>query len=141
MAKAKRKFVCQQCGTVTSRWQGQCEDCGEWNSIVEEAGETVFSARHDLQNGGRAITLVGLDSAVELPPRTSTGAGYDSTAVLAAMIHGLLSGARGTFAAEPLREDKALGRLIGLEAGVPEEATVWRALGQWAERGGKQALG
>ena len=57
-----------------------------------------------------------------LPSRTRTGAGYDSTAVLAAMIHGLLSGARGTFAAEPLREDKALGRLIGLEAGVPEEA-------------------
>ena len=73
MAKAKRKFVCQQCGTVTSRWQGQCEDCGEWNSIVEEAAETVFSARHDLQGGGRSITLVGLDSQVELPPRTSTG--------------------------------------------------------------------
>ena len=73
MAKAKRKFVCQQCGTVSSRWQGQCDDCGEWNSIVEEAAETVFSARHDLQNGGRAITLVGLDSKVELPPRTSSG--------------------------------------------------------------------
>ena len=73
MAKAKRKFVCQQCGTVTSRWQGQCEDCGEWNSIVEEAAETVFSAKHDLQGGGRAITLIGLDSKVELPARTSTG--------------------------------------------------------------------
>ncbi len=73
MAKAKRKFVCQQCGTVAARWQGQCEDCGEWNSIVEEAGETVFSARHDLQNGGRAIQLVGLNSEVKLPPRTSTG--------------------------------------------------------------------
>ncbi|MHA6766551.1 DNA repair protein RadA [Sphingobium ummariense] len=73
MAKAKRKFVCQQCGTVASRWQGQCEDCGEWNSIVEEAAETVFSARHDLHTGGRAIALVGLDSKVELPPRASTG--------------------------------------------------------------------
>ena len=73
MAKAKRKFVCQQCGTVSPRWQGQCEDCGEWNSIVEEAPETAFSARHDLHAGGRAITLIGLDSKVELPPRTSTG--------------------------------------------------------------------
>lgn len=73
MAKAKRKFVCQQCGTVAARWQGQCEDCGEWNSIVEEAPETAFSARHDLHAGGRAITLVGLDSKIELPPRTSTG--------------------------------------------------------------------
>jgi DNA repair protein RadA/Sms len=73
MAKAKRKFVCQQCGTLSSRWQGQCDDCGEWNSIVEEAAETIFSARHDLQTGGRALTLVGLDSQVELPQRTSTG--------------------------------------------------------------------
>ncbi|HKT77945.1 MAG TPA: DNA repair protein RadA [Sphingobium sp.] len=73
MAKAKRKFVCQQCGTLSSRWQGQCDDCGEWNSIVEEAAETIFSARHDLQSGGRALTLVGLDSKVELPARTSTG--------------------------------------------------------------------
>lgn len=73
MAKAKRKFVCQQCGTVSGRWQGQCDDCGEWNTIVEEAAETVFSARHDLSGGGRAITLIGLDSKVELPVRTSTG--------------------------------------------------------------------
>ena len=88
MAKAKRKFVCQQCGTVTNRWQGQCEDCGEWNSIVEEAGETVFSARHDLQNGGRAITLVGLDSTVELPPRTSTGIAEFDRALGGGIVHG-----------------------------------------------------
>ena len=72
MAKAKRKFVCQQCGTVSGRWQGQCDDCGEWNSIVEEAAETVFSARHDLQSGGRSIALVSLDSKVELPARMGT---------------------------------------------------------------------
>jgi len=76
-----------------------------------------------------------------MPSRTRTGAGYDSTAVAASMIHGLLSGSRGTYAAEPLREDMALRRLVGLESGVPEEATVWRALGQWAEGGGGEALG
>src|SRR3546814_19237305 len=53
MAKVKKKYVCQQCGSVSFRWQGQCEECGEWNSLVEEAGETVFSARHSLQSGGQ----------------------------------------------------------------------------------------
>ncbi|MET0239336.1 MAG: DNA repair protein RadA, partial [Sphingobium sp.] len=68
-----RKFVCQQCGTVAARWQGQCEDCQAWNSIVEEAPVTAFSMRHDLASGGRAIALVGLDSEIALPERQSTG--------------------------------------------------------------------
>ena len=76
-----------------------------------------------------------------LPSRTRTSAGYDSTAVAAAMIHGLLSGSRGTYAAEPLRHDVALRRLVGLDQGVPEEATVWRALGQWAGGRGAEARG
>ncbi|HEX7874271.1 MAG TPA: DNA repair protein RadA [Sphingobium sp.] len=73
MAKAKRKYVCQQCGAQSPRWQGQCDDCGGWNTLVEEAPVTVFSARHDLGSGGRAITLVGLDSDIALPDRLPTG--------------------------------------------------------------------
>jgi DNA repair protein RadA/Sms len=73
MAKPKKTYVCQNCGAVSPRWQGQCDDCGAWNSLTEEAPVTAFSARHDLQSGGRAITLVGLDSEVALPPRLSTG--------------------------------------------------------------------
>jgi len=37
MAKSKTLYVCQNCGAVTQRWQGKCESCGEWNTIVEEA--------------------------------------------------------------------------------------------------------
>jgi DNA repair protein RadA/Sms len=74
MVKLKRRFVCQSCGSVATRWQGQCDDCGEWNSLAEEAAApTVFSAKHDLQGGGRAIALIGLDSDVALPRRTGTG--------------------------------------------------------------------
>ena len=73
MAKAKRKFVCQSCGSVASRWQGQCDDCKEWNTLVEEAGANVFQMKHDLQSGGRAVNLVGLDSQIELPKRSTTG--------------------------------------------------------------------
>ena len=73
MAKAKRKFVCQQCGATAPRWQGQCEDCGGWNTLVEEAPETVFATRHDLQGGGRVLALAGLDEATTLPERQTTG--------------------------------------------------------------------
>lgn len=73
MVKVKRRFVCQACGSLASRWQGQCDDCGEWNTLVEEAAPTTFSAKHDLQEGGRAITLIGLDSDIALPQRLGTG--------------------------------------------------------------------
>lgn len=73
MAKTKRKYVCQECGSVSPRWQGQCVDCGEWNTLVEEAGETVFSAKHDLSTGGRPIILSKLDADVAPPPRLPSG--------------------------------------------------------------------
>ena len=36
MAKIKTAFLCQNCGTQSSQWMGQCKNCGEWNTIVEE---------------------------------------------------------------------------------------------------------
>jgi len=73
MAKPKRRYACAACGSVTHRWQGQCTDCGEWNTLAEEAPETVFSARHDLSSGGRAIRFEPLDAPGERLVRRGTG--------------------------------------------------------------------
>ncbi|MFL6723403.1 MAG: DNA repair protein RadA [Sphingomicrobium sp.] len=74
MAKLKTRYVCQACGSEHHRWQGQCPDCAEWNSLLSEAATpTVFSAKHDLSSGGRAVELVGLDAVVALPDRMRTG--------------------------------------------------------------------
>jgi len=75
MAKPQRRYVCQLCGSVSSKWQGQCVDCGEWNTLVEESAApmTPFAAKHNLQSGGRAVTVLGLDSDIALPERASTG--------------------------------------------------------------------
>ena len=75
MAKPRKRYVCQQCGSVTAQWAGQCGDCGDWNTLVEDAGAVVtpFQARHNLQSGGRAIQLSGLDSDIPLPDRMATG--------------------------------------------------------------------
>jgi DNA repair protein RadA/Sms len=35
MAKTATQFVCQNCGARHSRWSGKCDQCGEWNSLVE----------------------------------------------------------------------------------------------------------
>ncbi|KQM77562.1 DNA repair protein RadA [Sphingomonas sp. Leaf22] len=75
MAKPQKRYVCQQCGSVSSKWAGQCADCGDWNTLVEDAGAVVtpFSARHNLQSGGRPILLSGLDTDIALPDRLTTG--------------------------------------------------------------------
>ena len=36
MAKIKTSFFCQNCGSQYAKWQGQCNACKEWNTIVEE---------------------------------------------------------------------------------------------------------
>ena len=116
MAKVKKKYVCQLCGSVSFRWQGQCDDCGEWNSLVEEAGESVFSARHSLQSGGRAVAFVGLDSDVALPARESTGiAEFDR-----ALGGGLVAGS---------------ATLIGGDPGIGKSTLLLQAAARMAARG------
>ena len=36
MSRRSLTYVCQNCGGASARWQGKCEACGEWNSMVEE---------------------------------------------------------------------------------------------------------
>ena len=73
MAKPKKRYVCQACGSVSHRWQGQCADCAEWNTLQEDAPATVFSLKHDLSSGGRAVEFVDLDKPGEMPVRQKTG--------------------------------------------------------------------
>ena len=40
MAKIKTTFFCQNCGSQYAKWQGQCNACKEWNTIVEEVIQT-----------------------------------------------------------------------------------------------------
>jgi DNA repair protein RadA/Sms len=118
MAKPRKRYVCQACGSVSSRWQGQCPDCAEWNSLVEETGGavTAFSARHDLRSGGRAVALVGLDAEIELPPRASTGiAEFDR-----ALGGGLVAGS---------------ATLIGGDPGVGKSTLLLQAAARMASRG------
>src|ERR1044072_7785080 len=75
MAKTKARYVCRSCGSVSHRWQGQCTDYAEWNTLVQESAEvsSIFAAKHNLQGGGRVIPLVGLETPAALPDRLPSG--------------------------------------------------------------------
>ena len=37
MVKTKTIFACSNCAATTSRWQGKCPTCGQWNTLQEQA--------------------------------------------------------------------------------------------------------
>jgi DNA repair protein RadA/Sms len=51
MAKRSSLYVCQQCGTSYSKWSGKCDNCGAWNSLVEEAKQLEKKAVVDRTQG------------------------------------------------------------------------------------------
>lgn len=71
MAKSTSRFVCQECGTAVGKWSGQCESCGQWNTLVEEQSSTIPKGL----SGGRGskIEFVGLIGESAEPPRMTTG--------------------------------------------------------------------
>ena len=74
MSKARHTFVCQSCGAVTNRWQGRCDACGAWNTIVEENATSGIGAQAVRKAGkGRLIEFQPLAATGAEPPRTATG--------------------------------------------------------------------
>ncbi len=69
---AKARFTCSVCGAIHGKWSGRCDDCGSWNSIVEERPRTSTSARRAF---GQVLPL-GQLSAGE-PPLARTATGFD----------------------------------------------------------------
>jgi DNA repair protein RadA/Sms len=43
MAKIKKAFFCQNCGTQSPKWVGKCPSCNQWNTFVEEVIEKESS--------------------------------------------------------------------------------------------------
>ncbi|MCC7481100.1 MAG: DNA repair protein RadA [Hyphomicrobiales bacterium] len=74
MAKSASSFVCQSCGSTASKWSGRCDNCGEWNTIIEEkTSAPVSGARGASLPKGKASRLVGLRGESPPQPRIQTG--------------------------------------------------------------------
>ncbi len=57
MAKEKTHFVCSNCGAVHSKWQGKCNDCGQWNCLEEELVPQKLAGKN--KGGGYAGVSAG----------------------------------------------------------------------------------
>ncbi len=59
MAKSKTRFVCSNCAATYPKWTGRCENCGQWNTLVEETIES-----------GSSIVAKGTSSGTVLKPQS-----------------------------------------------------------------------
>lgn len=71
MSKPRTMFVCDACGAQSLKWQGQCADCGDWNSL-HESTVSLKPSRSVAKPAGSQVRLMQ-----ELEPdadqRVSTG--------------------------------------------------------------------
>ena len=78
--KLKTLYICSQCGYESSKWNGKCPSCGEWNTFEEEvveiapksAGKTLSSVK-TADISSKIVSLSSIDTEEDV--RYSTGVG------------------------------------------------------------------
>ena len=65
-SRAKTAYVCGECGGEHNKWQGQCGECGAWNSLSEIVLESAAAVKSP---AGRRSSWAGkVDAALQLLP-------------------------------------------------------------------------
>lgn len=72
MAKGVPSFVCQNCGAAYNRWQGKCDACGEWNTLVEEDASGAGPTSIRPKRKGRKFNLESLSGENIDAPRLAS---------------------------------------------------------------------
>ena len=119
MAKSRSSYVCQNCGAITQRWQGKCESCGEWNTIIEEAAALGVGAAAVRRGAvGRPFPLEDLSGDSKPVARIVTGIGELDRVAGGGFVPGSAT-------------------LIGGEPGIGKSTLLIQACAALARRGGR----
>lgn len=65
MVKTKSRFICRKCGASYAKWAGRCENCGEWNSLLEQDAPTEAESKSALARGavsGKKLEAVSINT-------------------------------------------------------------------------------
>lgn len=69
MSKNRSMYECQSCGQNYARWEGHCNACNEWNTIVEIKEESLNIKKNVKPSNVVTLASIGISQT----PRTSTG--------------------------------------------------------------------
>ena len=72
MAKAKSKWICQECGYETAGYLGKCPECGAWGSFIEEVSAPISSQnQHVVINDIKPELLSDIHNGEEVRIKTN----------------------------------------------------------------------
>ncbi len=57
MAKAKVRYECSSCGAFYAQWTGKCSNCGEWNTVEQQADISSI----DIKKSGKQLKITTVD--------------------------------------------------------------------------------
>ncbi|MGV6852559.1 MAG: DNA repair protein RadA [bacterium] len=76
MAKKGVTYACTSCGTLSNKWAGQCSDCGEWNTLVEQIAVVDSKTAHRGYAGVAGSAAVTRLSEVKLAEQARCVTGF-----------------------------------------------------------------
>ncbi|WP_329740959.1 DNA repair protein RadA [Dyella sp. A6] len=121
MAKAKTAYVCTDCGAEHSKWQGQCIECGAWNTlseiVLQPAVKSAGAARSGYagKSAGAPKVTALRDVAAETESRTLTGIGELDRVLGGGLVDGSVV-------------------LVGGDPGIGKSTLLLQMMGQLGER-------
>jgi DNA repair protein RadA/Sms len=116
VAKAQTQYVCQSCGASYRKWQGKCDSCIEWNSIIEEIPLDSSAPKGLGGKKGRIVEFSDLKGSPKSAERRPTGiAELDRT-----LGGGLVPGS---------------ALLVGGDPGIGKSTLLLQMVGALAEKG------
>jgi len=71
-ARTRTRFVCSSCGAGSPKWGGRCDECGEWNTLVEEIVEGRARNRSSARSAAAPVRRLAEVESAETA-RISTG--------------------------------------------------------------------
>ncbi len=115
MARAKRSFVCSDCGAGSTKWAGKCGRCGAWNTL-EEKVETAEQQQASKVPSATPVRVTDVSPRSGGEVRVRTGLGELDRVLGGGLVQGSLT-------------------LLGGDPGVGKSTLLLQALDKFAQKG------
>ncbi len=123
--KLSVRYVCSNCGAIYSAWAGRCTECGEWNTLEEEAVTTATTMPGGALFPGHLLSTQTVDASTAKDQARLVSGIAEADSVFGG---GIVAGSMNLLAGEPGIGKSTL--LLQLASAVARDATVLYVSGE-----------